>query len=432
MKTKKDKINIITLGCSKNLVDSEQLMRQLDANGYGLIHDGETNSAKIAVINTCGFIGDAKEESVNTILQFIEAKKQGKIDKVFVMGCLSERYKKELSEELPEADAMFGVNNLEEIVVALGGNFRNELVGERVLSTPGHYAYLKVSEGCDRACSFCAIPLIRGRHISKTEEEIIAEARFLAKKGVKELMLIAQDLTYYGIDIYRKQKLPSLLHKLADIKELEWIRLHYAYPASFPKEIARVIKERGNICNYLDIPFQHISNKVLGKMRRGVDSTQTYELISFLKEEIPGLVLRSTLMVGHPGEGEKEFRELKEFVEKARFDRLGVFEYSEEEDTYAANNFRDTVPHKVKQQRAGEIMKLQEDISLEKNLEKVGKRIKIIIDRNEGNYWIGRSEGDSPEVDNEVLVSNKYKLEVGKFYDIEITSADSFDLYAKL
>jgi ribosomal protein S12 methylthiotransferase len=434
MKTrlKQQTINIVTLGCSKNLVDSEQLMRQLDAGGLKVVHDSDVSSAKTVVINTCGFIGDAKQESIDTILHFIDAKEQGLIDRVFVMGCLSERYKHELPKEIPEVDAMFGVNNLKDIVKALGADFKMNLIGERILSTPKHYAYLKISEGCDRTCSFCAIPLIRGKHVSKSQEDIVTEAKHLVKNGVKEIMLIAQDLTYYGIDIYKKQALAELLKKIADINGLEWIRLHYAYPASFPKDILQVMRERSNICNYLDIPFQHINDKVLKNMRRGINSNQTYDLITMLRTEIPELTLRSTLLVGHPGEGEKEFEELKEFVEKVRFERLGVFTYSEEEDTYAAEKFKDSISKQLKQKRADSIMKIQQGISEEINTGKVSKSLKAIIDRKEGEFWIGRSEGDSPEVDNEVLIKSTKKLEIGTFYNIEVTSADSFDLYAKI
>lgn len=434
MKTrqKQNSINIVTLGCSKNLVDSEQLMRQLDAGGLKVVHDADIKAAKTVVINTCGFIGDAKQESINTILQYVDAKEQGLIDRVYVMGCLSERYKKELPLEIPEVDAMFGVNNISDIVKTLGVDFKKELVGERVLSTPGHYAYLKISEGCDRTCSFCAIPLIRGKHKSKPIEDIIEEAEKLVDKGVKEIMLIAQDLTYYGVDIYKNQSLAVLLEKISDIKGLEWIRLHYAYPASFPMDILSVIRERTNICKYLDIPFQHISDNVLRNMRRGVNSSQTLSLINKLRSEIPGLTLRSTLLVGHPGEDEKDFEQLKSLVREVKFDRLGVFTYSEEEDTYAAEKFPDSISQKVKDDRASEIMAIQQEISDEKNQEKIGRKIKVIIDRKEGEYWIGRSEGDSPEVDNEVLVKSEKKLKIGDFYSVEITSADSFDLFAKL
>jgi ribosomal protein S12 methylthiotransferase len=430
-RSKQNSINIVTLGCSKNLVDSEQLMKQLDAGGLKVMHDADVDAARTVVINTCGFIGDAKQESINTILQYVDAKQEGLIDRVYVMGCLSERYKKELLLEIPEVDAMFGVNNLADIVEKLGVNYKKDLLGERVLSTPKHYAYLKISEGCDRICSFCAIPLIRGKHVSKTIDDIISETRVIVKNGVKEIMLIAQDLTYYGVDIYKRQSLAELLQYLSDIDGLEWIRLHYAYPASFPTEVLKIMRERENICKYLDIPFQHISDNVLRNMRRGVNSSQTYDLIKKLRDEVPGLTLRSTLLVGHPGEGEKEFEELKRFVSEVKFDRLGVFTYSEEEDTYAASTFKDSLSPSAKQKRADSIMKLQQGISEEKNAEKINSTIKVIIDRKEGDYWIGRSEGDSPEVDNEVLVSTNKKLNIGEFYQVKVTSADLFDLFAR-
>jgi ribosomal protein S12 methylthiotransferase len=406
-------------------------MKQLDAGGLKVMHDADVDAARTVVINTCGFIGDAKQESINTILQYVDAKQEGLIDRVYVMGCLSERYKKELLLEIPEVDAMFGVNNLADIVEKLGVNYKKDLLGERVLSTPKHYAYLKISEGCDRICSFCAIPLIRGKHVSKTIDDIISETRVIVKNGVKEIMLIAQDLTYYGVDIYKRQSLAELLQYLSDIDGLEWIRLHYAYPASFPTEVLKIMRERENICKYLDIPFQHISDNVLRNMRRGVNSSQTYDLIKKLRDEVPGLTLRSTLLVGHPGEGEKEFEELKRFVSEVKFDRLGVFTYSEEEDTYAASTFKDSLSPSAKQKRADSIMKLQQGISEEKNAEKINSTIKVIIDRKEGDYWIGRSEGDSPEVDNEVLVSTNKKLNIGEFYQVKVTSADLFDLFAR-
>ncbi len=430
-KNKQNKINIITLGCSKNLVDSEKLMGQLKANNLSVVHDLNDPGARTVVINTCGFIGDAKKESIDTILQYVGAKENGQIDNLFVMGCLSERYKQELPQEIPEIDALFGVNDMEEIVRRLGADYKNELVGERVLTTPPHYAYLKISEGCDRTCSFCAIPLIRGKHRSKAMEELVAEARGLVNNGVKELILIAQDLTYYGVDIYRKQALSDLLKRISDIPGLEWIRLHYAYPASFPKDVLYLMKERENICNYLDIPFQHISDNVLRNMRRGVNSLQTNDLISTIRDIIPDITLRTTLLVGHPGENNEDFEQLMEFVKKTAFDRLGVFTYSEEEDTYAASKFQDIVPQETKDQRAARIMEIQEDISLQKNNSKIGEKLRIIIDRREGDYWVGRSEGDSPEVDNEVLVTYDKNMKEGSFCTIEVTGADNFDLYGK-
>ncbi len=431
-KKKTSKINVVTLGCSKNLVDSEKLLGQLKANQLSVVHDSSDDDARTVVINTCGFIADAKEESVNTILEHVRAKQEGLIDKVFVMGCLSERYKDMLKTEIPEVDGIYGVNSLEQIVKDLGGNYKNDLIGERVQTTPKHYAYLKISEGCDRTCSFCAIPLIRGKHKSKPKEELLHEASSLAKNGTKEIILIAQDLTYYGVDLYKNQELPNLLLRLSDINELEWIRLHYAYPASFPYEILKVMRSRANICNYLDIPFQHISDPVLRNMRRGITSSQTYDLIQRLRDEVPQLALRTTLLVGHPGETEKEFEELLAFVEKSRFDRLGVFTYSEEEDTFAAGKFKDIISQEEKDRRAAALMEVQEQISLSLNEKRVGQSLKTLIDRKEGEFYVGRTEADSPEVDNEVLVSASVKLETGKFYKVKVTSADAFDLYGTL
>lgn len=430
-KNKQNKINIVTLGCSKNLVDSEKLMGQLKANNLNVVHDLDDPDVRTVVINTCGFIGDAKKESIDTILQYVGAKESGQIENLFVMGCLSERYKKELPQEIPEIDALFGVNSMEEIVRRLGADYKNELVGERLLTTPPHYAYLKISEGCDRTCSFCAIPLIRGKHHSKTIEGLVAEAKILVNSGVKELILIAQDLTYYGVDIYGKQALADLLRHISDIPGVEWIRLHYAYPASFPKDVLYLMKERENICNYLDIPFQHISDNVLRNMRRGINSLQTNDLILAIRDIVPDITLRTTLLVGHPGENNEDFEQLMEFVRKTAFDRLGVFTYSEEEDTYAANKFQDIIPQEIKDQRASRIMEIQEDISLQKNNSKIGKKFRIIIDRREGDYWVGRSEGDSPEVDNEILVHYDKNMKEGNFYTIEITGADNFDLYGQ-
>ncbi len=426
-------VHVITLGCSKNLVDSEFLMRQLYAGNLRVVHNEEFNEARTVIINTCGFIRDAKQESIDTILQYVKAKKEGIIDNLFVIGCLSERYKKELEAEIPEVNQYFGVNNLESIVRNLGIDYRKELSGERILTTPGHYAYIKISEGCDRTCSFCAIPMIRGRHVSKPVEDIVREARYLAEKGVREIMLIAQDLTWYGIDIYRKQLLPDLLLRLSDIEELNWIRLHYAYPAGFPKEIIRIMKERDNICNYLDIPFQHISDKVLGNMRRNHNKKQVLELIDFFRQEIPGITLRTTVLVGHPGEGEKEFEELLCFVRDARFERLGAFTYSEEENTYAAKEFADSISEKTKRQRFGQVMRLQRSISSELNKKKTGTVLKTLADRVEGDYLIGRSEADSPEVDNEVIMERTGNSQhPGNFYYVRITSGDDYDLYGQI
>ena len=425
MKTKPDKhlINVVTLGCSKNVVDSEVLLRQLDANGLKVVHNSEAGSDTV-IINTCGFIHDAREESIDTILQYVQAKERGDIRNLYVMGCLSERYKADLEKEIPDVDKYFGTNDLKSII----NNYKENLTGERLLTTPSHYAYLKISEGCDRQCSFCAIPLMRGKHRSKLPEQLIREAESLAAKGVRELILIAQDLTYYGIDLYRKQALADLLIQLATLRGIEWIRLHYAYPAGFPEDVLKVIREYPVICKYLDIPFQHISDPVLKKMRRGVTRRQTYDLIDKFRREIPDLTLRTTLMVGHPGEGEKEFDELIEFVRQVRFDRLGVFMYSEEEDTFGARNFTDIIPGEVKQDRLNRIMEMQQSISLELNQNKIGKELKVIIDSREGDYYVGRTEADSPEVDNEVLVRTGQELQTGDLYGVRITDANEYDL----
>jgi ribosomal protein S12 methylthiotransferase len=434
MKTKatNKRINIVTLGCSKNLVDSEELMKQLQINELQVEHNSNTNKADTVIINTCGFIKDAKEESVNTILQYVESKKRGDIKNLYVMGCLSERYKTDLEKEIADVDQYFGTNNIKKIIESIGYNYKAQLIGDRIISTPKHYAYLKISEGCDRHCSFCAIPLMRGKHKSKTIEQVINEAKGLAKSGVKELILIAQELTYYGIDLYKKQKLAELLSKLSDIEGVEWIRLHYAYPSGFPKDILKIIRSKPNICNYLDIPFQHISDPVLKKMRRAISSKETYELVKNIRDEIPELTLRTTLMVGHPGENEKEFEELMNFVENIRFNRLGVFTYSEEEDTFGARNYPDEIPEETKIIRSEAIMQLQSSISFQNNAIKIGSTIKVLIDRKEGDFFIGRTESDSPEIDNEVLVSNKKGIKIGEFYNVEVTSAEEFDLFAKL
>ncbi len=428
------KINVVTLGCSKNIVDSEVLMGQLKSSGVEVIYDSNDTSAKTVVINTCGFINDAKEESVNTILQFVRAKEAGDIDNLYVMGCLSERYKKELEGEITEVDKYFGVNDIQQIVETLNIDYKKELIGERFVTTSSHYAYLKISEGCDRNCSFCAIPDIRGKHISKPIDEIIIEAKKLQKKGVKELILIAQDLTYYGLDIYKENKLKELLEQLSVIDGIEWIRLHYAYPSKFPFEILKVMREKDNICNYLDIPFQHISDSVLSNMRRGIDKSKTLELIEILRIELPDLALRTTLMVGHPGETEKEFEELKQFVIDARFDRLGVFTYSEEENTFGAEQFDDVISDEVKNNRSEEIMAIQQEISRQLNARKNGKVLKVIIDREEGDYFIGRTEFDSPEVDNEVLINKSEiaKIEIGTFYNVKITTSEDYDLFGDI
>ena len=426
------KINVITLGCSKNLVDSEVLLKQLDKNKFIVSHDSEKLEHDIVIINTCGFINDAKQESIETILQAVKNKKQGRIKKVLVTGCLSARYHDELKKEIPEVDAYFGVNDLKEILNYLDADYKKELIGERHLTTPSHYAYLKIAEGCDRKCSFCAIPLIRGKHISKPVKDIVKEATLLANKGAKELILIAQDLTYYGIDIYKKRKLAELLEKLSDIKNVEWIRLQYAYPAAFPMDVLKVMRERKNICNYLDIPFQHISDRLLKSMNRAIDKKGTLKLIEKIKKEVPGIALRTSLIVGYPGETEKDFKELMNFVNDVKFDRLGVFTYSHEEST-KAYQLKDNISAKVKQERADALMKLQENISLEKNEALIGKTLKVIIDRKENEFFVGRTEFDSPEVDNEVLIkaSGKSKI-IGQLKNVKIIDAEPFDLFGEI
>lgn len=430
---KKNTIDIITLGCSKNLVDSEHLMRQLEEAGYHVTHDAERPQGEIAVINTCGFIGDAKEESINMILEFAQAKEEGLLKKLYVMGCLSERYLKELAIEIPQVDKFYGKFNWKELLHDLGKNYREELHNERVLTTPAHYAYLKISEGCDRKCSYCAIPIITGRHVSRPMEEILQEVRYLVDRGVKEFQIIAQELTYYGVDLYHKQMLPELVERIADISGVEWIRLHYAYPAHFPTDLFRIMRERPNVCKYMDIALQHISDNMLQKMRRHVTKEQTYQLIENFRKEVPGIHLRTTLMVGHPGETEADFEELKEFVRKVRFDRMGAFAYSEEEGTFAANNYEDNISQEVKQARLDELMAIQQEISSELSAAKIGRQMKVIIDRVEGDYYIGRTEFDSPEVDPEVLIErNGEQLIIGNFYQVEIVNSDDFDLYGRI
>lgn len=433
MKTKGiKKVNIITLGCSKNLVDSESLMRQLESNGYRVVHDSNEHS-EIVIINTCGFINDAKQESIETILQFEDLRQTSKIEKLFVFGCLSERYKAELEKEIPLVDQYFGVYNLKELTESIGAHYKEELIGERLITTPRHYAYLKISEGCDRTCSFCAIPLIKGKHKSRPIEEIITEAEFLLSKGVKEIILIAQDLSYYGLDIYKEFKLGELIDRLSDLKGLKWLRLHYAFPSRFPKDVIKIMNSKSNICKYLDIPVQHISDKLLKNMRRGITKEQTYELIKYFRKEIPEMALRTTLLVGHPGETDEDFNELIEFVQFAQFERLGVFTYSEEENTYSAKNFTDDIPLSIKQSRMEEIMEVQRGISNALNNNKIGELFKVIIDRKEGDSYVGRTEFDSPDVDNEVIVkSEKKNLRVGSFYNIRIKSADDFDLIGEV
>jgi len=427
-----NKINVITLGCSKNIVDSEVLIKQLDAGNLIVEHDSETTDTQTVIINTCGFINDAKEESIETILRYARARKKGEIQNLYVIGCLSERYKEDLRSEIPEVDRFFGVNNLEQIVKSLGIEYRRELIGERTLVTPGHYAYLKIAEGCDRKCAFCAIPLIRGKHRSRTIESLVNEAVYLAGQGVKELILISQDLSYYGLDIYREQRLKDLIDKLSEVPGIEWIRLHYLFPANFPVDILPVVQNKENICSYLDIPFQHIADPVLKAMRRGITGKETYGLINRIRKEVPGIALRTTLLTGYPGESEKDFAELKEFVLNVRFDRLGIFTYSHEEDTYSFNNYKDDIPKETKMQRAEEIMTIQEGISNKLNKEKIGNEYKVIIDREEGDYFVGRTEFDSPEVDQEVLIKPAKGLMTGEFCNILITGYDNFDLFGKV
>lgn len=432
VKDHKRKINIVTLGCSKNIVDSEYLLRQLQANSIDILHNDTSFEAKTVIINTCGFIQDAKQESINTILEFIRAKEEKKIHHLFVMGCLSQRYKKDLEHEIPDVDKYFGVNDLEDIINTIHLRYDPGLFTQRYLTTPQHYAYLKISEGCSRRCSFCAIPMIRGRHFSRPADDVVREATELSRKGVKELILIAQDLTSYGIDLDGRQSLPKLLERLSDLPGIQWIRLHYAYPAGFPKAVIKVMKERENICNYLDIPFQHVNDEVLSQMRRGHDSRMNYELIDYIRKEIPDITLRTTLMTGHPGEKEKAFNELMAFVEKVRFDRLGVFTYSEEEDTWGAENLKDKIPEKIKKARADALMQKQQEISNELNISKIDKSFKVLIDSREGEYYIGRTVADSPEVDNEVIIDPKNRLlETGNFYTILITGAEEFSLYGE-
>jgi ribosomal protein S12 methylthiotransferase len=407
------------------------LSRQLEANGYQVTHDSEKPKGSIVIINTCGFIGDAKEESINTILQFCELRKKRKISKLYVMGCLSGRYIKELPAEIPEVDKFYGKFNWKELIADLGKSYLPRLALERTLTTPSHYAYLKISEGCNRTCSYCAIPIITGRHHSRPIEEIEEEVKWLVGQGVKEFQLIAQDLSYYGMDLYKSLKLPELTERIADIKGVEWIRLHYAYPAKFPLDLLKVIRERENVCNYLDIALQHISDNMLQKMRRNVSKSQTHDLINRIRGEAPGIHLRTTLLTGHPGETEEDFEQLMEFVRKTRFERMGVFPYSDEEGTYANLNYADDIPFEVKQARVDGLMAVQQDISLEINKSKVGQTLKVIIDREEPDYYIGRTEFDSPEVDPEVLVSKEKELQPGNFYDVKITGAEEFDLYGK-
>lgn len=430
--SKKTKVNIVTLGCSKNLVDSEVLLTQLRGNGIETSHESKKDDANIVVINTCGFIDNAKQESIDTILRYVDAKEEGIVEKVYVTGCLSERYKDDLQKEIPDVDAWFGTRDLSRLLKQLNANYKHELVGERILTNPSHFAYLKISEGCDRPCSFCAIPIMRGKHISKPMEELVLEAKNLTKKGTKELLLIAQDSTYYGLDLYKKRNLAELMNRLADVEGIDWVRLHYAFPTGFPLDVLDVMANRPNICKYLDIPLQHGSTHMLQLMRRGTTREKTEALLNTIREKVPGIAIRTTLIAGHPGETEAEFDEMMKFVETSRFDRLGVFPYSHEDNTHSYS-MADDVPDDVKQERVDQLMDLQQGISLELNQQKIGKVMKVLIDRKEGESFYGRTEFDSPEVDNEVILdaSNNY-LRIGDFVTAKITAASEFDLVAEL
>ena len=434
MKTKtlgKNRVNIVTLGCSKNVVDSEVIFTQLRGNGMSVTHESKKDDANIVIVNTCGFIDNAKQESIDTILRYADAKQAGVIDKLYVTGCLSHRYKDELELEIPTVDAFFGTNELPRLLKTLKADYKHELIGERLLTTPTHYAYLKIAEGCDRPCSFCAIPLMRGGHVSRTIEDLVVEAKSLVRRGTKELILIAQDLTYYGLDIYKKRNLSELLEHFSDIEGLDWIRLQYAYPAGFPMDILEVMNSKSNICKYLDMPLQSGSTEVLKKMRRGITRQKTEDLINAIRDKVPNIALRTTLIAGHPGETEADYEETYQFVEKMRFDRLGVFTYSHEDQTHSYN-FEDDIPAEVKQERADEIMAMQQDISMELNQEKIGNTYKVLFDRKEGGHFIGRTQYDSPEVDNEVLIPASQFVRLGDFANVKINRAEEFDLYGDL
>ncbi len=424
-------INVVTMGCSKNLVDSELFLSQMAANGYHVVHDGEVSDARIVAINTCGFILDAKEESVNSILEFVEAKNQGKIDKIFVFGCLSERYKDDLIKEIPEVDGFYGKFQVKKMVEDLKAEYRMSLSHQRYQTTPSHYAYLKISEGCNRQCSYCAIPRMTGKHQSIPMEDLVNEATALANKGVRELLVIAQDLSFYGADLYKEQKLAELTQKLAAIPGIEWIKLHYAYPAKFPYDLLPVMRENKNVANYLDIALQHCSDNVLKLMRRNITKAETIALIHRIREEVPGIHLRTTLLVGHPGETEADFEELKQFVREMRFERLGVFPYSHEEDTFAGETYEDNIPQEVKQERTAEIMAIQQEIAFGINRQKIGTILKVVIDRKEEDHFVGRTEYDSPEVDGEVLIKGS-GIGIGNFYQVRIIDAEEFDLYGEI
>tara|TARA_R110002012_G_C11676920_1_gene613867 strand:- start:4491 stop:5792 length:1302 start_codon:yes stop_codon:yes gene_type:complete len=426
---KKNKINVVTLGCSKNVYDSEVLMGQLRASNKEVVHEEEGN---IVVINTCGFIANAKEESINTILEYVQKKEEGAVDKVFVTGCLSERYKPDLQKEIPNVDEYFGTTELPGLLKALGADYKHELIGERITTTPKNYAYFKIAEGCDRPCSFCAIPIMRGKHRSTPMEDLVTEAEKLAAKGVKELILIAQDLTYYGLDLYKKRNLAELLQKLVKVEGIEWIRLHYAFPTGFPMDVLEVMRNEPKICNYIDIPLQHIADPILKSMRRGTTKAKTTKLLEEFRAAVPGMAIRTTLIVGYPGETEEDFQTLKQWVKDMRFERLGCFTYSHEENTHAYN-LEDDVPEEVKMDRANQIMEIQSQISWELNQEKIGKEFRVVIDRKEGGYFVGRTEFDSPDVDNEVLINaEEGYLRTGEFFHVKITAAEDFDLYAEV
>lgn len=432
MKTKtlkKNKVNVVTLGCSKNIFDSEVMMAQLKANNFEVEHESEQDDSSIVIINTCGFIDNAKEESINTILRYADAKEEGLVDKLYVTGCLSQRYKPELEEEIPQVDSFFGTRELPRLLKTLKADYKKELVGERLLTTPNHFAYFKIAEGCDRPCAFCAIPLMRGKHVSTPIEQLVSNAKSLAKNGTKELILIAQDLTYYGLDIYKKRNLSELLKHLSDVEGIDWIRLHYAYPSGFPMDVLDVMAERDNICNYLDMPLQHGSTNMLKSMRRGITREKTDNLIKSIRDKMPEIALRTTLISGFPGETQADYEEMRDWVEETRFDRLGIFTYSHEENTHAFN-LEDDVPAEVKEERAQEIMAIQQGISLELNKAKIGQTHKVLFDRVEGDHFIGRTQYDSPEVDNEVLVSKDTDyVRLGDFANVEVTDAEDYDLF---
>ncbi|MCR1851254.1 30S ribosomal protein S12 methylthiotransferase RimO [Parabacteroides distasonis] len=429
---RKNKVDIITLGCSKNLVDSEQLMRQFVANGYTVEHDPHKINGEIVVVNTCGFIGDAQEESIDMILELGEQKQKGRIGKLFVMGCLSERFLKDLEKELPEVDRFYGKFNWKELISDLGKSYHQELATDRVLTTPGHYAYVKIGEGCNRTCSYCSIPIITGAYQSRPMDEIVDEVRGLVARGVKEFQMIAQDLTFYGLDRYRRMALPELVERVSDIPGVEWIRLHYGYPSHFPYDLLPVMRERDNVCKYMDIALQHISDPVLKMMRRNITKAETYELLERMRREVPGIHLRTTLMVGHPGETEQDFEELIRFVKDIRFERMGAFAYSHEEGTYAYQHYKDEIPREVKQDRLDYLMRVQEGISADVNASKVGQTFRVIVDREEEDFYVGRTQYDSPEVDPEILISKETPLSPGSFYEVKVIDAQAFDLYGKV